>query len=156
TPLASIMGAATVLGAAPALAGESNLKALVSDVHDEAVRLNNDIQNLLDASRISSEGVNPHKEWAEAADIINSTIERCRRRIGGRKFAIDVPSDLPLIHVDPVLVQQALVQIFDNAAKYSPPDSTITVTARSGGERMQISVADEGVGVTADEKAKIW
>ena len=76
TPLASIMGAVTVLGAAPALAGEPKLKELLHDVHDEAVRLNNDIQNLLDASRISSDGINPHAEWADPADIVNSAVER--------------------------------------------------------------------------------
>ena len=78
TPLASILGAASVLSAAPALANEKKLKALVQDVRDEAERLNNDIQNLLDATRISSDGINPHMEWADPADIINSAIERCR------------------------------------------------------------------------------
>src|SRR5208283_2444025 len=67
TPLASILGAATVLSAAPALANEKTLRALVHDVRDEAERLNNDIQNLLDASRISSDGVKPHIEWADPA-----------------------------------------------------------------------------------------
>ena len=77
TPLASILGAATVLSAAPALKNEKKLKALANDVRDEAERLNNDIQNLLDASRISSGGVKPRTEWAEPADIIDSAIERC-------------------------------------------------------------------------------
>jgi two-component system sensor histidine kinase KdpD len=156
TPLASIMGAATVIGAAPALAGEAKLKALIHDVHDEAVRLNNDIQNLLDASRISSEGVNPHKEWADPADIIHSALERCQRRFGTRKIALTLPSDLPLVHVDPVLVQQALVQIFDNAAKYSPPMSEINIAVGSQSERLAISVIDSGTGLTSEEKANMW
>ena len=108
----------------PALAGDPKLKALIHDVHDEALRLNHDIQNLLDASRISSEGVKPHNEWADVSDIINSAVERCRNRIGKRRLVFDIPPDLPLVHIDPVLVQQALVQTFDNAAKYSPSDST--------------------------------
>ena len=120
TPLASILGAATVLSAAPALANEKKLKALVHDVRDEAERLNNDIQNLLDATRISSDGIKPHIEWADPADIVNSAIERCRHRLADRRVALNLPRDLPLIHVDSVLVQQALVQIFDNAVKYSP------------------------------------
>jgi two-component system sensor histidine kinase KdpD len=70
TPLASILGAASVLSAAPALANEKKLRALVHDVRDEAERLNNDIQNLLDATRISSDGINPHMEWADPADIL--------------------------------------------------------------------------------------
>jgi two-component system sensor histidine kinase KdpD len=156
TPLASIMGAATVIGSAPALAGETKLKALVHDVHDEAVRLNNDIQNLLDASRISSDGVKPQKEWADPADIVHSAIARCRRRFGERSITLALPPDLPLIHVDPVLVQQALVQIFDNAAKYSPPGSEIEISARMRDERLAVTVNDKGTGLTADERGKMW
>ncbi|HEU4662111.1 MAG TPA: DUF4118 domain-containing protein [Pseudolabrys sp.] len=156
TPLASILGAATVLSSAPVLEGESKLKALVHDVRDEAERLNNDIQNLLDASRISSNGINPHSEWADPADIIHSAIERCRRRFGARRIALDIPRDLPLVHVDPVLVQQALVQIFDNAARYSPPDSQVKIAARARDRQMILSVSDEGAGLTAAEKAKMW
>ncbi len=156
TPLASILGAATVLSAAPALAGEKKLRALVHDVRDEATRLNDDIQNLLDATRISSDGVKPHAEWAEAADIINSAIERCRHRFGDRRVGIDLPPDLPLILVDPVLVQQALVQIFDNAAKYSPAGSKIEVIARAGDGRMTLSVRDQGTGLTVNEQTQMW
>lgn len=156
TPLASILGAATVLSAAPALAGEKKLQALVNDVRDEAERLNNDIQNLLDATRISSDGIKPHTEWAEPADIINSAIERCRHRLGDRRVVLNLPADLPLIHVDPVLVQQALVQIFDNAAKYSPSGSQISVAARARDGRMTLSISDQGTGLTAAEQPKIW
>ena len=156
TPLASIMGAATVLMAAPALANEKKLQALVHDVRNEAERLNNDIQNLLDATRISSDGIRPHTEWADPEDIINSAVERCRQRLVDRRITLNLPSDLPLIHVDPVLVQQALVQIFDNAAKYSHPGSQISVAARARDGRMVLSVSDEGSGLTASEATHIW
>jgi two-component system sensor histidine kinase KdpD len=156
TPLASILGAATVLSAAPALAGEKKLRALVHDVRDEATRLNDDIQNLLDATRIGSDGVKPRAEWADPADIINSAIERCRHRLGDRRVALNLPGDLPLIHVDPVLVQQALVQIFDNAAKYSPSGSKIAVSAHARDGRMTLSVSDQGAGLTASEQSQMW
>jgi two-component system sensor histidine kinase KdpD len=156
TPLASILGAATVLSAAPALANEKKLKALVHDVRDEAERLNNDIQNLLNASRISSDGIKPLLEWADPADIIHSAIERCGNRMSNRLLKLNLPKDLPLIHVDAVLVQQALVQIFDNAVKYSNPGSQITVAARSRDGHMIVSVSDEGAGMTAAEQATIW
>lgn len=156
TPLASILGAATVLSAAPALANEKKLRALVHDVRDEAERLNNDIQNLLDASRISSDGIKPHIEWADPADIVHSAIERCRNRMSDRRIVLNLPADLPLIHIDPVLVEQALVQLFDNAVKYSHAGSQIAVTARARDGRMILSVADEGAGLTAAEQLKIW
>lgn len=156
TPLASILGAATVLSAAPALQNEKKLKALVHDVRDEAERLNNDIQNLLDATRISSDGVKPHMEWADPADIVSSAIERCRGRFADRQVTLDVPPDLPLIHVDSVLVQQALVQIFDNAVKYSPPGSRISIAMKAGDGSMVLSVSDEGAGLTKTEQTLIW
>lgn len=156
TPLASILGAATVLSAAPALQNEKKLKALVHDVRDEAERLNNDIQNLLDATRISSDGVTPRAEWAEPADIVNSALERCRARLAERRLAVDLAPDLPLVHVDPVLVQQALVQMIDNAVKYSPAGSRITASARAVNSHLSISVSDEGAGLTKAEQAKMW
>jgi len=156
TPLASILGAATVLSQAPALQGEKKLQALVTDVRDEAERLNNDIQNLLDATRISSDGVKPHIEWADPADIINSALERCRRRLADRRVSLNLPADLPPIHVDPVLIKQALVQIFDNAVKYSAPDSQISVAVHARDGRMVLSVGDEGAGLTAGEQDHIW
>lgn len=156
TPLASILGAATVLMAAPALAREKKLQALVLDVRNEAERLNNDIQNLLDATRISSDGVKPHIEWADPEDILNSAIDRCRLRLADRHVTLNLPPDLPLIHVDPVLVQQALVQIFDNAAKYSHSGSEIAVAARARDGRMVLSVSDQGSGLTEAESRQIW
>lgn len=156
TPLASILGAASVLMSAPALAGEKNLRALVNDVRNEAERLNDDIQNLLDATRISSDGIKPHTEWADPADIVNSAIERCRRRFGDRRLSLDVPGELPLVYVDSVLVEQALVQIFDNAAKYSPAGSRIGITARARESSIVLAVSDEGTGLSNGDKTRIW
>ena len=156
TPLASILGAATVLSTAPALKGETKLQALVQDVRSEAERLNDDIQNLLDATRISSDGIKPSIEWADPGDIVDSALERCRSRLAGHRVVRNIPSDLPLIHADPVLVKQALVQIFDNAAKYSPPGSQIAVAVRARDGRMILSVSDEGAGLAAGEQPQIW
>jgi two-component system, OmpR family, sensor histidine kinase KdpD len=156
TPLASILGAATVLSAAPALKNEKKLRALANDVRDEAERLNNDIQNLLDASRISSGGVKPRTEWADPDDIIGAAIERCSRRLAAHRLVLDLEADLPLVHVDPVLMQQTLVQVLDNAVKYSSPGTQITVTARAPEGRLMVSVSDQGSGLTQAERAQIW
>lgn len=154
TPLASIMGAATVLSTA--LATEPKLHALALDVRSEAERLNDDIQNLIDATRISSDAVRPRMEWADPADILDTALERCRKRLAQHKLTLNLPKDLPLVHVDAVLVKQALVQVFDNAAKYSPAGSTITVAARARDGRMVLNVSDEGAGLTESELPRIW
>jgi two-component system sensor histidine kinase KdpD len=155
TPLASILGAATVLQQSPTIAKDERLSSLASVVHDEAERLNNDIQNLLDATRISREEVKPRLEWIEPADIVNSALERRRRQLAAHNIAIDMDSNLPFIYVDPVLVEQAFVQIVDNAAKYSSNGSTITVEARRNGRNVVLSVHDAGAGLTAEENEQI-
>jgi len=155
TPLASILGAATVLSKSAAVAKDERLTALAGVVRDEAERLNNDIQNLLDATRISREQIRPRQEWIEPQDIVNSALERRRRRLSGHTVSLDMDSNLPLIYVDAVLVEQAFVQIVDNAAKYSPTGSPITLAAKRNGRDVVLSVHDSGVGLTAEEKAQL-
>jgi two-component system, OmpR family, sensor histidine kinase KdpD len=155
TPLASILGAATVLSQSPAVANDGRLTSLASVVRDEAERLNNDIQNLLDATRISREQIKPRMEWIEPSDIVNSALERRRRRLNGHTVALDLDSNLPFIYVDPVLIEQAFAQVVDNAAKYSPPGSTITVAAKRNGHGLVLSVHDDGVGLTDEESAQL-
>jgi two-component system sensor histidine kinase KdpD len=155
TPLSSILGAATVLTQSPVIAKDERLNSLAGVVRDEAERLNNDIQNLLDATRISREQVKPRPEWIEPVDIVNSALERRRRRLAGHNVSIDMDSNLPFIYVDPVLVEQAFTQVIDNAAKYSPNGSTIKVAARRNGRDLILSVNDTGAGLTEAEKAQL-
>jgi two-component system sensor histidine kinase KdpD len=155
TPLASILGAATVLTQSPAVANDERLASLAGVVRDEAERLNNDIQNLLDATRISREQISPHQEWIEPQDIVNSALERRRRRLSGHALKLDMDTNLPLIYVDPILVEQAFVQIVDNAAKYSPAGSPITISAKRNGHDVILSVADRGAGLTAEENTRL-
>ena len=155
TPLASILGAATILHNAPALAGDQRLQALAGLVLDEAERLNIDIQNLLDATTISRQQVRPKLQWVEPVDIVNSAFEHRRRRLAGYPVTLDLNSNLPIVHVDPAQIEQALVQIIDNAAKYSPPGSPIEVAARPNGQTVMLSVHDRGAGLTPEEKIKV-
>jgi two-component system sensor histidine kinase KdpD len=155
TPLASILGAATILHNAPALAEDSRLLALTSLVRDEAERLNIDIQNLLDATTISRQQVRPKLQWVEPVDIVNAAFEHRRRRLSGYPVTFDLHSNLPIVHVDPAQVEQALVQIIDNAAKYSPAGSPIRVAAHPNGQTVMLSVHDAGSGLTVEEKRQV-
>jgi K+-sensing histidine kinase KdpD len=155
TPLASILGATTVLSGAPAVQAEPRLAALAHVARDEAERLDNDIQNLLDASRISSEGLRPRFEWAEPADIVNAAIDRHRTRLADRVLEVELPAELPLAYVDPVLVRQALWQIIDNAAKYSPAGAPIRIVARRDNGAVALSVSDRGAGLSFAEQARL-
>jgi two-component system, OmpR family, sensor histidine kinase KdpD len=155
TPLASILGAATVLRSAPAIATDPRLNSLAGVVRDEAERLNNDIQNLLDATRVSRQQIKPQLEWIEPSDIVNGALERRQRRLAAHKVALEMDSNLPFIRVDPMLVQQAFVQVVDNAAKYSPPGSTINVSAKRNGHSVVLAVNDHGAGLTPEETSQL-
>jgi two-component system, OmpR family, sensor histidine kinase KdpD len=151
TPLSSILGASTVLSLAPEIAGNARLKKLAALIHQESERLNVEIENILDASRISSDGLQAKLEWVEPADFINAALERCRNRLTGRRVEVRLPGELILLRIDSVLMERALGQILDNAAKYSPPASPIDVRGHVESGQFVISVADRGAGLDADD-----
>ena len=152
TPLSSILGASTVLSLAPEITGNPRLKKLASLIHQESERLNVEIQNILDASRISSNGLQAKLEWAEPADFVNAALQRCRNRLANRTVEMTLPEELVLLRIDSVLMERALGQILDNAAKYSPPDSAISVSGQNEGGQFVISVTDQGAGLDADDQ----
>jgi two-component system, OmpR family, sensor histidine kinase KdpD len=152
TPLASVLGASTVLSAAPEITANPRLESLAGVIHDESVRLNAEIQNILDASRISSDGLQVKLEWSEPADFVNAALERCRHRLAKHKVDVDMPDELVLLHVDSVLMERALGQILDNAAKYSPEGSSITLQGRRETENFVLTVADQGTGLDQSDR----
>jgi two-component system sensor histidine kinase KdpD len=156
TPLVSILGAATVISRAPGNRSDPRLASLADILRDEVDRLNSDVQDLLDAALISSKGVRLESEWVEPADIVNTAIDRRQRLLAGHRVALDIPSELPFIYVDPILLEQALGQIVDNAAKYSQPGSAIQVAVRSDSTSVILSVKDEGFGLVGEESTRLW
>jgi two-component system sensor histidine kinase KdpD len=155
TPLSSILGASTVLSLAPEINRNARLKELATQIHQDSERLNVNIQNILDASRISSNGLNAKLEWVEPADFINAALHRCRKRLAGRAVEVTLPEELTLLRIDPILMERALEQILDNATKYSPPESAINVCGYSDAGQFVISVIDHGAGLSADDRAQL-
>ena len=147
TPLVTILGAATLISEAPGNSGDPRLASLADILRVEVDRLNNDVQDLLNAALISSEGIRLDSEWAEPADIVNTAVDRRQRLLAGHRLVLDVPSELPLVYVDPILLEQALGQIIDNAVKYSQQGSVITVAVRAGSASVVLSVKDDGIGL---------
>jgi two-component system sensor histidine kinase KdpD len=151
TPLSSILGASTVLSLAPEVTGNADLKNLAALIHQESERLNVDIENILDASRISGHGLRPKLELAEPADFINAALQRCRNRLAGRAVEVTLPNELVLLRIDSVLMERALGQILDNAAKYSRSETSIKISGHLESGQFVISVVDQGAGLEADD-----
>jgi K+-sensing histidine kinase KdpD len=124
---------------------------LVEGITDEVERLDDFTRNLLNATRVSASDVRPHLECADPRDIVNAAIRRRSRQLTAHNLKITFADDLPFINVDSALVEEACGQLIENAAKYSPSGSTISISTRSEQGRVILSVADEGLGITPDE-----
>jgi two-component system sensor histidine kinase KdpD len=156
SPLSSIIGSTSILADAPEVTASARLLPLVQGMQEEADRLNGLIQNLLDSTRISSEGITPHNEWVDPGDIINAAIDRKQKLLAGHRLGIVVEDDLPLVRVDPALMERALEHLIENAVKYSPADSRIEVRAERSNGAVRLAVQDHGVGLSREELERIW
>ncbi|HEX5999611.1 MAG TPA: ATP-binding protein [Hyphomicrobiaceae bacterium] len=156
SPLSSIIGTASILARAPEVQTSERLVSLVQGMQEEADRLNDHIQNLLDSTRISSEGIRPHNEWVDPGDIVNAALNRKQRLLASHQLSVVIEDDLPMIHVDPALVERALEHLIENAVKYSPSGSRIEVRAERRESTVCLAVEDNGVGLSREERDRIW
>lgn len=156
TPLASITGAASSL----AEDGEALTPALRRDlaqtVYEEATRLNRLVGNLLDMTRLESDTVQLRREWQSLEEVIGGALARLDPLLDGRPVAVELPPDLPLVQFDIVLVEQLLINLVENAVKYSPPDSPIAIRATQTGATLLVEVADRGPGIPPGDEDRIF
>jgi len=152
SPLAAIQGSASVLGTMPQIQKNERAQSLVEAISDEVAQLDGFIQNLLNATRVTAGGVNPHLEWADPRDIVNAAIRQRARRLAAHKIETEFADDLPLVNVDSGLIEESCGQLLENAAKYSPSGSTISVSVKTEQGHVILSISDRGVGITPDEQ----
>jgi len=155
TPLASILGSCSVLNQMPAIANDRQVQALIEAIHDQAGQLDGEIRDLLDATRISAKGVHPQLMWTDPTDIVSAALKQKERRLASHWITLDIARDVPLVHVDSILVEQALGQLLENAAKYSPIGTEIRIGSRCEQDYVVLSVQDQGCGLTADERGQL-
>jgi two-component system sensor histidine kinase KdpD len=155
SPIASIVGSASVLDRVPAIRQNGQVQSLVESVLEEAKRLDDDIQKLLDATRIAARNVRPQQQSVDILDVVDRSVGRKRRELDRHDLRINVARDVPRVLADPVLIEQAVAQLLENAAKYSAAGSVISIAARREHQNVVISVTDQGSGLTTTEKALV-
>ena len=156
TPLVAITGSVTSLLSYWRTFSDETREELLQTIQDEADRLNRFVQNLLDMTRLGSGALQPRLDWVDIQDIIGSALERLKKQIVSRPLDIQIDPGLPLLHVDFALIEQVLINILDNACKYSPPGSRITIRVRLGGRRLLVSVIDQGPGIPEGERDRVF
>jgi two-component system sensor histidine kinase KdpD len=156
TPLVSITGALSSLADDQIVLDASARRSLIETAVEEADRLNRLVGNLLDMTRLESGAMRFKKEALDIQDVVGSALEELGGRLGNRKIDIDIPSELPLVQLDFVLVERVLVNVIDNAIKYSPTDTPIEIKAHAAGAFLEIDVADRGTGIPPEDLTRIF
>ena len=155
TPLTSITGFANQLVEDPDLPVEVRVSTYTT-IRDEAWRLTNLVNNLLAMTKLESEAIQLNKETMFVEELIGTAVSQLRNRTSEHQIKIDVPADIADVDVDPLLMNQALVNLIENAVKYAPHNTTIEVRARNISTGIQISVLDNGPGLPKDSMKKVF
>jgi two-component system sensor histidine kinase KdpD len=154
TPLAVITGASSTLLQSGPMVNESTRQDLLCTVLEEAERLNRLIGNVLDMTRLESGAVKVHKEWLSLEELVGGALERLDARLGAREVRVQLPRDLPLVPGDAVLLEQVLINLLENAIKYS--SGALEIRAEATTEQVQVEVSDRGGGIQPGEEERIF
>jgi len=156
TPLAAIAGAASSLltHGLP----ENSRRELLNSIDEEASRLSRmvEVNNLLDMTRLESGTLQVHKEWQPLEEVVGAALTRLEAQLADRPLTTHLPVDLPLVPLDSVLIEQVLINLLDNAVKYTPPGSPITLSAWATEGAVTVEVADQGPGLPPGEEQRIF
>ena len=156
TPLASILGAATSLRNYRDSLDDKARDDLAGVIQDESERLNRFIANLLDMTRLESGKILSTGEMIDLSDVVGSALERAGKVIGEHTVHTGLAPELPMLRLDPVLFEQVLFNLLDNAAKYSPAGTEIAMTAQRAGDHVVIQIMDEGDGIPETDLERIF
>ncbi|MFY9344698.1 MAG: ATP-binding protein [Planctomycetota bacterium] len=156
TPLASITGAVTTLiDSADRLDAATRLE-LMQAIRDDAELLERRIRNMLDLTKLESGTLRIRRELHPMDEVIGGAMTRAEQVLEGRRVDIDVSAQLPLVAIDALLIEQLVVNLLENAARYAPPASPIEVGVHHAGDCIRIHVADRGPGVPASQRERVF
>ena len=156
TPLASIIGTLASLRSFGTRYDEATRDELLGSAQDEAERLNRYVANLLDMTRIDAGALEARREPCDLADLIAAAVRRCQPALSGHKLKLSIPPGLPMLLLDEALMDQVLVNLLDNAAKYTPAGSSIEIAVARHRFSIVIAVRDDGPGLPPADLDRIF
>ena len=156
TPLSSILGSVSSLLEEKGIYSEKARQELLENIQDGALRMERVVANLLDTARLESGMLQLKIDWCDLQDIIGATLQRLRERIRHFRLTVEIPDDLPLLRGDCVLLELVMLNLIDNAMKYSPRGEEVLVVANRDKERIHVSISDRGIGIPAGEVEKVF
>ncbi|SEW23319.1 sensor histidine kinase KdpD [Luteibacter sp. 329MFSha] len=156
SPLASMIGSAGTLLSYDEKLPADERHALLQAILGEGQRLDRYIQNLLDMTRLGHGNLTLHRDWIDAGEVVASAVARMRQLFPDTRIDVTLPKETVLLHVHPALVEQALFNILENAARFSPPGEAVRVVVRREAGRLLVDVNDRGPGIPEEERAMIF
>lgn len=156
TPLTAMRGSIDSLLALGEQIPLADRRELLEGTRDEAERLDRYIQNLLDMTRLGHGGLKLARDWVAPADIVASATQRLRPVLSALQLEMQVPQPLPLLYVHAALIEQALVNVLENAARFSPPHGRLCVAIEADAKELRFIVSDQGPGIPEHERSKIF
>ena len=150
------MGAAGTLRDYGGALQEADRAALLSTVVDEGERLNRFIANLLDMTRIGSGALHPSLALEDISDVVGTALRRADKILSGHVVTTDLATDLPMVSIDPVLFEQVLFNLLDNASKYSPPGSAVLIRSWDDKRAVILQVLDSGPGLPEADLERVF
>jgi two-component system sensor histidine kinase KdpD len=156
TPLSSVLGSASALRNFGERLSDAERADLLTTIIDESERLNRFIANLLDMTKLESGAVVPNTALHDLSEVVGSALQRAGKILSGRRIALDLQANLPMLNLDAVLFEQALFNLLDNAAKYAPDGSLIQIRGWRHGGSVSLQVLDEGQGIPPDDLESIF
>ena len=155
TPLAAITGAASSLLDEQAV-GAADRQELAQTIYEESERLDRLVGNLLDMTRLESGRLRLQRDWHSPEELVGGALARMEKALTLHRIVTAVPADLPLVAVDALLIERVLLNLLDNAVKYTPPGATIWISASAAGGALEIEVADDGPGLPPGQEEKVF
>ena len=156
TPLTAIAGAASSLLEEHTRSTRQRATNCCQTIAEEADRLNRLVSNLLEMTRLESGAVQVHKEWQPLEEVVGAALTRLEAQLADRPLTTHLPADLPLVPLDSVLIEQVLINLLDNAIKYTPPGSPIMLSAWATEGAVTVEVADQGPGLPPGDEQRIF
>lgn len=156
TPLVSILGAASSLVSYEGTLKPADRLELAQTIQEEAERLNRFVQNLLDMTRLGSGQLRPRADWVDLRDVVASAIERAKKLLRRRTVKVEIDPAVPLLRLDAMLMEQVVFNLIDNACKYSPPGTPVTVWTVLRGDWVIVEVCDQGPGISPEDRERIF
>jgi two-component system sensor histidine kinase KdpD len=156
TPLAAVMGSASSIVEMGLDLPRPAMQELAENIYGEAERLSRLINNLLRVTRLQSGALALQRELQPLEEVIGAALNRLERAMAGRELSIDLPADLPLLKLDGPLMEQLFLNLLENALKYTPEGSPLSLRAWLRDNTMEVELADQGPGVAEEERERIF